>query len=146
MCTFISEHNVTIVHVPGKSKMHNLADDLSRATNLMSPLPSCESSEKGKGAMVKERHYYGEISEKFDNAVNYLAEPSAIDAQEDDEYDEEDAVRLFAQQGNIEVMLKELEVKIPLEVILIFKTFTMISEVIWVWIKPLTLISSNLEL
>ena len=100
MCTFISEHNVTIIHVPGKSKMHSLADDLSRATNLMSPLPSCESSEKGKGAMVNKRHYYGEISEKFD--VNYLAESSAIDAQEEDEYDEEDALRLFAQQGNAE--------------------------------------------
>ena len=99
--------------------MHNLADDLSRATNLMSPLPSCESSEKGKGAMVKERHYYGKISDKSDNAVNYLAEPSVIDAQEEeDEEDEEDAVRLFAQQGNAEVMLKELEGEIPLEVIL----------------------------
>ena len=41
-----------------------------------------------------------------------------IDAQEEDEEDEEDAVRLFAQQGNAEVMLKELEGEIPLEVIL----------------------------
>ena len=68
--------------------------------------------------MVKEKHYYGEISEKFDNAINYLAETSAIDAQEEDEEDEEDAVRLFAQQGNAEVMLKELKGEIPLEVIL----------------------------
>ena len=43
------------------------------------------------------------IMEKFD--INYLAEPSAIGAQEEDEYDENGAVRSFAQKGNAEVML-----------------------------------------
>ena len=41
MCTFISEHKEAIEHILGKSKMHSLADDLSRATNLMSPLRLC---------------------------------------------------------------------------------------------------------
>ena len=66
--------------------------------------------------MVKERHYYEEIFGKFD--VSYLAEPSAIGTQEENEYDEEGAVRLFAQHDNAEVMLKELEGEILLEVIL----------------------------
>ena len=67
------------------------ADIKNVMNSTFSPkLPSCEPSEKGKGAIVKERHYYGEISEKSDNAVNYLAEPSAIGAQEEDEYDELD--------------------------------------------------------
>ena len=41
------------------------ADIKNVMNSTFSPeLPSCESSEKGKGAMVKERHYYGEISKK----------------------------------------------------------------------------------
>ena len=40
MATFNSEHDATIVHVPGKSKMHSLADDLSRSPTLMSPVPT----------------------------------------------------------------------------------------------------------
>ena len=94
------------------------ADIKNVMNSTFSPeLPSCESSEKGKGAMVKERHYHEEISEKSDNDVNCLAEPSAIGTQEENEYDEKGAVRSFAQQDNAEVMLKELEGEIPLKAI-----------------------------
>ena len=94
------------------------ADIKNVMNSTFSPeLPSCESSEKGKGAMVKERHYHKEISEKFENNVNCLAEPSAIGTQEENEYDEKGAVRSFSQQDNAEVMLKELEGEIPLKAI-----------------------------
>ena len=123
MATFISEHDVTIVHVPGKSKMHSLADDLSRSPTLMSPIPTVNSFKREKGAN------YANITT---NTVNLISNEIGEQPEEDPgadhndfptEYDspdrdDEDPVQRFALQGNADVMFQELRGEIPLEVIL----------------------------